>query len=216
MRFARLLPGLLLLALLFAAPAAAAECPGADLAPGADRIAVRAAVVCLSNEERTSRGRKALVPEGRLESAAQRYSEQLVRERFFGHVSPTGQELADRVVQYSDWERVGENLAWGEGSLGTPRAIVAGWMASPAHRENLLSRKFTEVGIGAANGTPLASLRPAATFTAEYGVRDSDEAPHPIEGAEARRTTSPSCRKGFTRRSVRAHGKRVLRCVSKR
>ena len=34
---------------------------------------------------------------------------------------------------------VGENLAWGKGKHGTPAAIVAAWMASPGHREMILT-----------------------------------------------------------------------------
>lgn len=221
MRAARLLPGLLFLSLLGAAPAAAADCPGADLAPGSDKIAVRSAIVCLSNQERTSRGLDALTPEGRLETAAQRYSDDLVENSFFAHVSPTGQKLTDRIARYADWKRVGENLAWGERSLGTPRGIVAAWMGSPAHRENLLSPTFTEVGIGATSGAPTVSSTSAVTVAAEYGARFSKTAPHPIEGAaKVRRVKASSCRRGTTRRVVRKHSKRgghtikrVVRCV---
>jgi uncharacterized protein YkwD len=43
---------------------------------------------------------------------------------------------------------VGENLAWGSGSFGTPRGIVNGWLASPLHRANLLRPGFRRVGLG--------------------------------------------------------------------
>lgn len=218
MRTTRLLLGLLLVALLGAAPAAAADCPGADLAPGAGRIAVRSAIICLSNQERSSRGLTILTPEGRLESAAQRYSNDLVGERFFSHVSPSGQQLTDRIARYKNWKLVGENLAWGEGTLGTPRSIVAAWMESPGHRKNLLSPRFTEVGIGTTSGTPTGSERAALTVTAEYGVRYSRTAPYPVEGAAKVRRVSKStgCRRGTVRRVVRKHSKRVVRCVRKR
>ena len=42
----------------------------------------------------------------------------------------------------------GENLAWGTGSRGTARGIVAAWLASPEHRANLLRPSFARVGIG--------------------------------------------------------------------
>ena len=204
MRTTRLLPALLFLSLLGAAPAAAADCPGADLAPGSDPVAVRSAIVCLSNEERTSRGLGALTAEGRLESAAQRYSDDLVADSFFAHVSPSGQTLTDRVAGYTNWKLVGENLAWGEGSLGTPRGIVAAWMGSPAHRENLLSPSFTEVGIGTTAGAPTAVSLNALTVAAEYGVRYTETAPQPAQGAaKPRRVKTSSCRPGTTRRVVR-------------
>ncbi len=43
---------------------------------------------------------------------------------------------------------LGENLAWGSGIEGSARAIVAAWLASPDHRANLLSPRFSRVGLG--------------------------------------------------------------------
>jgi len=48
--------------------------------------------------------------------------------------------------------RVGENLAWGQGSLGVARSIVAMWLASPEHRANLLHPGYRIVGVGALRG----------------------------------------------------------------
>jgi uncharacterized protein YkwD len=50
------------------------------------------------------------------------------------------------------WE-VGENLVWGTGPLSTPHSLVASWMNSPPHRENLLKPTFREIGIAAVAGT---------------------------------------------------------------
>jgi uncharacterized protein YkwD len=49
--------------------------------------------------------------------------------------------------------RVGENLAWGVGSLSRAREIVAMWLASPEHRANLLRPGYRTVGVGTARGT---------------------------------------------------------------
>ena len=43
---------------------------------------------------------------------------------------------------------VGENLAWGVGSTGSPRGIVGMWLRSPGHRANLLRPGFSRVGLG--------------------------------------------------------------------
>jgi uncharacterized protein YkwD len=43
---------------------------------------------------------------------------------------------------------VGENLAWGQGALGTPRAIVLAWLRSDGHRRNLFSDAWREMGVG--------------------------------------------------------------------
>lgn len=49
---------------------------------------------------------------------------------------------------------LGENIASG---YPTAAAVMRGWMHSPGHRRNILSRKFTRIGLGLAytdNGTP--------------------------------------------------------------
>ncbi|HEX5898964.1 MAG TPA: hypothetical protein VFY32_06155 [Solirubrobacteraceae bacterium] len=51
---------------------------------------------------------------------------------------------------------VGENLAWGTGVPATPRATVRASMHSPDQRANLLDRRFDDVGIGVAEGAPVA------------------------------------------------------------
>ena len=161
---------------LAASPAHAANCAGADLLPALSSVpTAKAATLCLLNDERASRGLAPLSTHPELETAAQNYSQAMVQHRFFAHVSPGGQTLTDRLADYTgaalDYT-TGENLAWGEGALATPTAIVRGWMASPGHRDNILSRDFNEIGVGIAGGTPSGGL-PAvsATYTTEFGSR---------------------------------------------
>jgi uncharacterized protein YkwD len=47
----------------------------------------------------------------------------------------------------------GENLAWGQGSLGSPVSTLGMWLNSPAHRANLLGRAWRDVGIADLQGT---------------------------------------------------------------
>ena len=63
---------------------------------------------------------------------------------------------------------IAENLAWGTGSLGTPRAIVEAWMNSPPHRANLLHPRFRMIGIGTPVGN-FAGYGGAAVVTADFG-----------------------------------------------
>jgi uncharacterized protein YkwD len=74
--------------------------------------------------------------------------------------------FADRDGQagYTDWSDIGENIAAG---YPTPESVVAGWMASPGHRENILSAQFTEIGVGMANGGGSYGMY----WTEEFGTR---------------------------------------------
>ena len=100
----------------------------------------------------------------------------MVAHRFFSHSSPGGAGLLERLRRagrYLDGARgfaIGENLAWGTGALATPREIVLSWMGSPGHRRNVLDRRFREVGLGIALGTPRAGGA-GATYANQFGVR---------------------------------------------
>jgi uncharacterized protein YkwD len=158
--------------------ALAAECPDADTAPSAlDVPRAQASILCLLNEARTQHGLAALRQERHLKVAAQRYSTSMKRLDFFAHTAPTGSTPASRIARtgYMAHARrwtIGENLAWGEDSLGTPRSIVQAWLASPEHRHNMLSSVFRQIGIGVVIGSPIGADGPgAAIYTTEFGLR---------------------------------------------
>jgi uncharacterized protein YkwD len=161
------------------ARAASERCDLADAVPGqAPAQDVREATLCLMNAQRTARGVGRLRAQPALSEAAGRYARQMVRDRFFDHTSPGGSTMVSRIRSTSylrgvvSWA-VGENLAWGSGPMATPRATVQAWMRSASHRANLLDRRFTDVGIGIAQGGP-QSLPPgelAATYVTDFGRR---------------------------------------------
>jgi uncharacterized protein YkwD len=179
----RLLSSLALICLAIALPAAtasaAAPCANTDIVPNASNVAaIRAATLCLLNQERTSRGLVALRDDGQLRKVAQRYSGQMVVQRFFDHVGRDGSTLASRIVRTTkyvaraaNWQ-LGENLYWGSGDLATPRQSVVAWMNSPGHRRNMLNRRFRDIGIGITIGAPEdISGQSAATYATEFGTR---------------------------------------------
>ena len=43
-------------------------------------------------------------------------------------------------------------------------------MASPAHRRNILNRRFRQIGIGIVEGAPVAGST-GTTFVTDFGVR---------------------------------------------
>ena len=168
------------LALVLAAPAAAsAACTDTEVLPTADTLSVVAtATVCLLNEERAAHGLDPVQENGALTRASLAYSQRLVAESFFAHEAPDGTDVVDRLTlsgyirPSSGWE-VGENLAWAQGVLASPRNVVNAWMASPGHKANVLTRSYREIGIGIVLGTPTAGSD-GSTFTTNFGRRDAE------------------------------------------
>ena len=177
-RLARLLPAILaaLTAALVPSTAnAASGCPGAGSAPAeVGAPAVRTTTMCLLNAKRRANGLRSLRRATKLVRAAQRHSRDMVAHSYFAHDSRSGAGFSARIAR-TGWMSgrdswvVGENLAWGGGSRATPRQIVASWMASPEHRANILKPRFHVIGIGVANGVPVASGGAGATYTTDFG-----------------------------------------------
>lgn len=134
------------------------------------------AAVCLINHQRRARGLRRLRLNRKLSRAARWHSHDMVRRRYFDHVSRSGKDVVDRLYRSgylggrSSW-MVGENLAWGTNVRGTPRQIVQAWMHSAGHRQNILNPRFREIGIGVRKGSPAGSGPPAATYTTTFGAR---------------------------------------------
>jgi uncharacterized protein YkwD len=196
-----LMASLTALALATPAGAQAADCAGADVVPAADNTPLAAqATLCLLNGERAAQGMGALAEAPGLTRPSIAYSNRMVAESFFAHESPDGGTLTDRLTAAGyiepdgDWT-VGENIAWGQGELSTPRSIVAAWMASPGHRANILTREYTEIGLGLTLGTP-GDASWGATYTTDFGAVERagsaarTSAPAPVaKSTPAKRTT---------------------------
>lgn len=156
---------------------AAGSCAHADAEPGqASRADFARASVCLVNAKRQRYGLRRLGGDGRLTRAARSHTLDMVRSRYFAHVSRRGRDIGDRLAHTgytrgADWWLVGENLAWGASSRGTPRQIMSAWMDSPGHRANILNRQFREIGAAVAFAAPVALGQPAATYTTTFGMR---------------------------------------------
>ncbi|MCL2580020.1 MAG: CAP domain-containing protein [Oscillospiraceae bacterium] len=101
-------------------------------------------VVRLVNLERERAGLKPLEVNHTLVQAAQIRAGELPHS--FSHNRPNGRRwstVLDEVgLDLFSW---GENIAYGQ---QTPAAVVADWMDSPTHRENILRERFTLIGVG--------------------------------------------------------------------
>jgi uncharacterized protein YkwD len=155
---------------------AAEECADADLEPAADNLPrIRDAIICLHNQIRAEKDLPALREAGRLRHAAVGHSRDMVGDRYFEHTTPEGQTMVDRImraryVREDQGWMLGENLAWGTGSLSTPRGAVESWMDSPGHRANMLKRGYRDIGVGVVLGVPVSGAQ-GATYTVDFGVR---------------------------------------------
>lgn len=154
--------------------AVGAACRDGDLEPSAANLArIRKSTLCFMNAHRRAHGLPRLRSNGLLARAARRHSQDMVTRRYFAHDSPSGGSVTDRLrlIRYIPRRRnwtVGENLAWGSGALGAPRATVQAWMDSPPHRKNLLSASYSSVGIGIVLGNPVDGGG-GATYTTNFG-----------------------------------------------
>jgi uncharacterized protein YkwD len=208
-----LLPAAALIALALPAPALAA-CDHGDAA--ATSPEGRVATLCLINAERTERGLGALTVSAPLGAAAQDYAKDMVTRGFFDHVSPGGGTMMDRIkaagwVPSGTWT-AGENIAWGSGSLATPVSIVAGWMASPGHRANILNAGYGQIGLGIADGAPQSGVSgPAATYVTDFASGAA-----PAHGADADAAHTPAAKSRCARAASRHTTKRARRAALKR
>jgi uncharacterized protein YkwD len=155
---------------------AAQHCADADLRPTAGNLErIRDAVLCLHNKVRAQNGLVPLRENGHLRRAARAHTRDMTAARYFEHTAPGGATMVDRIMRADyvgkgqGW-MLGENLAWGTGSLGTPRGAMKAWMDSPGHRANILKPGFRELGVGVVAKVPVGGGA-GATYTVDFGVR---------------------------------------------
>jgi len=113
----------------------------------------------LTNAERVKAGRAPLAPNPCLRDVATAWSKVLNARGELTHGNfPARIRQCTGLRHYS-----GENVAYG---YETPAQLVAAWMSSPHHRENILDRSFRYLGVGTAGAdTVYASQVFAAGFS---------------------------------------------------
>jgi uncharacterized protein YkwD len=116
------------------------------------------------NVVRKSHGLPALRVDFHLVRAARGHSADMMRRQYFAHGSLAGRAVAAG----ARGPLFGEDLAWAQGI--TAWWVVDHWLASPAHRANLLRPGFRRVGIGYAFGTFIGHGG-AGVVTADFAGR---------------------------------------------
>ncbi len=141
-------------------------------------------VIRLTNEKRTQAGLLPLQENPALSQAAQAKGADMLNRDYWAHLAPDGTQPWKFFTDFGyKYRYAGENLAR---DFSNPSSAVDAWMASPTHKENLLSPKYKEIGIAVIEGdlagvdttiivqflgskyadtvpsVPLAKVRPAA------------------------------------------------------
>ena len=107
-------------------------------------------VIKLTNQKRAEAGLAPLRHNPELSKGALSKGQHMMANDYWAHVAPDGTQpwkfFSDVSYKY---RYAGENLAR---DFSNPTAAVNAWMASPTHKENLLSPKYKEIGIGVVEG----------------------------------------------------------------
>jgi uncharacterized protein YkwD len=132
-------------------------------APAAGAATGESSLLAAMNQARAEHGLRPLRLDATLARAARAHSLDELRHGYFAH----GAFVARLTAFGARGPMVGENLAWGEGDLGSAGHVVAMWLASPEHRANLLRPGYTRVGLA----TPIGSFQgvgDVAMVTADF------------------------------------------------
>src|SRR3989344_8683734 len=151
---------------------------------------VAAVLVDLANADRSAEGLPELAIDPTLETAAQMKADDMAEREYFAHETPEG---------FSPWHwfgqagygfrYAGENLAV---YFSDSTEVEKAWMNSPLHRANILSDKYSEVGIAIAHGryqgnetTFVVQMfgNPSETSRAVVSSTEPESAAAPVAGA---------------------------------
>jgi uncharacterized protein YkwD len=106
---------------------------------------VESAIIRLTNAERKKAELEPLRASKMLTEAARGHARNMARQRKMSH-ELDGKRMSDRITATGyRWTTCGENVAHNQRS---PQQVVRAWMKSPPHRKNILSPKYTEIGVG--------------------------------------------------------------------
>ena len=112
----------------------------------------------LHNRARADRGLPRLCVHPALTKAARAHTQEMLDKDYFSHDSYNGETSGERLGRFGytpkgySYYTVGENIAWGSGSYGSPDSIFESWMNSSEHKANILNKDFRQIGIGARTG----------------------------------------------------------------
>jgi uncharacterized protein YkwD len=103
------------------------------------------------NAERSLRHVAPVAASETLEQIAEYHISRMIDGNYFGHDDPFDRStVGARAAKFDyPYQKIGENLAAGQDAAGQ---VLAGWLASPAHRAILLDPEFREAGVAVLDG----------------------------------------------------------------
>jgi uncharacterized protein YkwD len=148
-------------------------------------------MVCLLAHARESAGLKPLPVVYPLNRSSVLKAMDIVHCSDFSHTA-CGLPFASVFEQVGYSGATGENIAWGAAAVGAPRSIVAGWLNSRHHRENLFSRDWTEQGLALVPAQDFLGARTAQVWVNEFGAPASVASRAAVVRDRTRQRPAPS------------------------
>jgi len=150
----------------YLAPASA--CKGSTDA-GASAVVQRRAVACLINWARKRDGRAQLSSSNSLDRAAGLKGQKVASCGQFSH-TPCGSDLTGPLKTSGyPYASFGENLFVGAWGAVSARDVVAAWLQSAGHRENILRPYFRDVGAASVRAQGLLGSGAEVVWVTTYG-----------------------------------------------
>ncbi len=110
------------------------------------------AIVELTNKERANKDLPPLKPNPVLTKVARGHSANMAKAKQVDHILADGKTPGTRAKDGGyRFEVCGENVGWGAWTAKqkwTVTDMMDWWMKSKDHRENILHKEFTEIGVG--------------------------------------------------------------------
>lgn len=145
----------------------------------------------LLNADRTGQGIGVVTADARLHNAARSHSRDMASNNFFSHTGSDGSRAGNRITaqgyNFLSW---GENIAAGQ---QTAVDVIAAWLNSPGHRDNMRGRSFTDAAIGQVKGGTGADFSSYWTMVLASGDSTADGSPvasNPTAGSPSTGTPS--------------------------
>lgn len=108
------------------------------------------AILKLVNQERAKAGVPALKLSDKLNSIANTKAKDMADKGYFAHESPTYGSPFDMLKDFGvSFSYAGENIAAGQ---KTAEEVMDSWMNSSGHRQNILNKNYTQLGVGFTHG----------------------------------------------------------------